>query len=129
MVFTFVNGEAGDIGSECFRDSGLSSDALFGEGHACAKSSKSFRRDGFIGSYMIGLGDFCVGLSKCGGKYSIVAEDDEASSGAIKATGEVELCSPRLVDEIDDGTVLGVAGGAEDSGRLVKQDIARGAAL
>ena len=64
-------------------------------------------------------------LSDALGPAAIVGEQGEAGGGAVEATGDVKGVLVGVVDQIDDGLVLGIGGGTDDSGGFVEHEVER----
>ena len=129
MVLAFVDGETRYRGRDRIDDRGLGGGAFFGEGHPLFKGCDYFGGNCFICGDEVGLGDVGPGLGEGSGEGAVIREDDEAGGGAVEAASEVEIGCPGLVDEIDDGAVLEISGGAYDPGGLVEENVARRAGL
>jgi hypothetical protein len=78
-----------------------------------------------IGLYEVGFGDFVSWLGEALGKIAVVSQNDEACGGTIEPACEMQLPYPRLMNDIDDGEMLWIAGCREDTARLVKHQVTR----
>jgi hypothetical protein len=123
VVFAFEDGEAAGVVVVGFNDGGVGGDVFFGEEHAFAKGGDGVGGDGLGGLDEVGFGDVAFGLGEGFGEAAVVGKDDEAGGEAVEASGEVEFAGPGLGDEVDDGGVLGVLGGADVSGGFMKDEV------
>lgn len=121
VVEAFINGEVEGGGGERLDDGGLGAGLFLVEGHAATEFFDKLRWDDLIGGNVVAFGCFFLGAGERFGEAGVVGEDDEAGGGAVESPGEMEFVGPWFVDEVDDGAVFGVGGGANDSGGFVEE--------
>ena len=98
------------------------------EVQALGKFQCVLRANLLLGLDVIDLRQFGLRLSQAPRPAAVVGDQHQAGGVEIQATGDVQVIAVRLMDQVEYGRMLRVAGGADAAGRFVQHEVACGLA-